>query len=87
MMNTRHLDILWILLLGATAMTWWIGERGEGGPVATALILGIAGVKSLFVILDFMALRHVQRMWPALVIGWLVLVLALIGIAYRSAMT
>ena len=86
-MSARRLDALFVLLLLATGLTWWLGERGAGGAPAMLAVLGIAGVKSAYVILDFMALRGVRRLWQALVLGWLGLVLLLIVLAYRTAPT
>jgi hypothetical protein len=84
-MNIRRLDFVFLGLLLATGLTWWLGERGSGGAAIMALVLAIAGVKSVYLILDFMALRGVRRMWQALVLGWLGLVLLLIALAYRTA--
>jgi hypothetical protein len=48
-----------------------------------AVVLGIAGIKSVLVILDFMALRGVSRLWQALLFGWVGAVLLTIGLTYR----
>ncbi len=82
-MDARRLDRVFAVLLIATALTWWLGEQGARGGAVMALVLGIAGIKCLLVILDFMALRAVQRLWPGLVIGWVAAVLLVIAGAYR----
>lgn len=85
-MNARRLDVVWMLLLLATGITWWVGERHAGGPAAVALVMVIAGIKSVLVIGEFMALRGVKRVWQAIVGGWLLIVLALIALAYTLGM-
>jgi hypothetical protein len=87
MTTTRRLDFILAGLILATALTWWLGESGRSGTPVMAFVLGIAGAKSLFVILDFMALRGVRRLWQALLVGWLALVLLLIALAYRLAVS
>lgn len=86
-MDSRRLDWIFACLIAGTGLTWWLGERGGGGMAITSFVLGIAGLKSLYVILDYMALRGVRRFWQALVVGWLGVVLLLIAFAYRAAQT
>jgi len=81
-MNARRLDFIWIVLLLATAFTWWLGESGAAGRTAVLTMLGVAGLKGVLVIRDFMDLRHVKVLWQAIVTGWLALVLALVMLAY-----
>jgi hypothetical protein len=84
-MNSRRLDLIWLFLLVATAFTWWLGDTGAAGTVAVLLMLGAAALKGAFIALDFMALREVNRLWPGLVIGWLLLVLVIIVASYLSS--
>jgi hypothetical protein len=81
-MNAKRLDIAWVLLMAGTAATLAIGESGSGGPVAVLAILAIAGAKGIGIIREFMALRGVKVFWPLAVIGWLVVVLAIIAATY-----
>ena len=83
-MNTRWLDGVWAILIAATVLTWQVGERGAGGLAVVLGLIGISAVKGGLVILDFMALRQVKFLWRALVLGWLLLVLAIIALAYWS---
>ena len=89
MMNTRQLNFVWIVLMLATLATFAIGEIGErigiAGPLAMAALLAISIVKGRLVMLDFMGLRGVKFFWRGLMIGWLLLVSALIAIAYWIA--
>lgn len=75
----------WLLLLGVTAATFWIGEGGFVGHSAmlpVLLLFALTFVKGLVVILEFLELRHAPALWRWLVIGWLTLVLGLIVLAY-----
>jgi hypothetical protein len=81
-MSPHILNLVWVVLMAATAVTWFIGELHAAGPKAVALILAIAGVKGWLVIDDFMGLRRVKFLWRAVVLGWLLLVLAIIMLAY-----
>ena len=89
MMNTRQLNFVWVVLMLATAATFAIGEIGErigiAGPLAMATLLAISIIKGRLVMLDFMGLRGVKFFWRGLMIGWLLLVSALIAIAYWIA--
>ena len=90
MMNTRQLNFVWVVLMLATLATFAIGEIGErigiAGPLAMAALLAISIVKGRLVMLDFMGLRGVKFFWRGLLIGWLLLVSALIALAYWIAL-
>lgn len=72
----------WLVLLAATGITWWLGETGAAGTAAIVAMLLIALVKGRLVILDFMELRHAPLLWRLLLEGWMLLVCALILLAY-----
>ncbi len=82
-MTTRRLDLIWLFLLAATGLAWWMAEWRSGTGVP-ALVLGLALLKGALVILDYMDLRGVRAPWPMLVLGWLTLVLAAIAIGFVS---
>jgi len=72
----------WLVLVLATAITWYLGEVGAAGTSAIVAMLVIAFVKGRLVILDFMELRSAPLMWRLLLEGWLILVSGLILLAY-----
>ena len=72
----------WLVLMVATAITWYLGEVGAAGTGAIVAMLVIAFVKGRLVILDFMELREAPKMWRILLEGWLILVSSLILLAY-----
>ena len=51
-----------------------------------AALLAISIVKGRLVMLDFMGLRGVRFFWRGLLLGWLLLVSALIAVAYWIAL-
>ena len=72
----------WLVLMIATAITWYLGEVGAAGTGAIVGMLLIAFVKGRLVILDFMELRQAPPMWRLLLEGWMLLVGSLILLAY-----
>jgi hypothetical protein len=81
-MNINH---IWLILLTATGVTYWLGESGVSGNAGMApvlLMFSLAFVKALLVMLDFMELRHAPVLWRRILVGWLVLVTSGIVLAY-----
>ena len=84
-MDIRRLNTVWVILMLATGATWEVGEQGFAGQLAMALLLVLSFIKGRLVVLDFMGLRRAGLLWRSVLIGWLLLVSALIAIAYRIA--
>lgn len=83
-MKLRSLDLVWLALLAATAFTWWLGSGGEPGlgrAAMAAVVLGLAWLKGLGVLLEFMALRHAPRGWRWALVGGFSLIVALVLLA------
>ena len=76
----------WIALILATLATWLVGQIGATGTPIVVLLAVISIWKGSVIILDFMALRHAPLLWRALILGWMALVWAVIGIAYWKAL-
>jgi hypothetical protein len=78
-------NALWLLLLAATGLTYWLGESGQVGKasmVPVFIIFGVSFFKGFWVINDFMALRHAPSLWRNLLVGWLGFVISMILLAY-----
>ncbi|WP_298213168.1 cytochrome C oxidase subunit IV family protein [Acidovorax sp.] len=79
-----HIDWIWLALLAATAITWWVGEHpgptGIGRGAALA-VLGLALAKGVLIVLDYMELRHAPALWRRLLLGWLGLTLLIVLVA------
>lgn len=85
MKETRVLNAAWWLLLGATAVTYVLGEMGlvaAGSGWALACLWALTSIKGVVVIQVFLEMRHAPLLWRWLLQGWLGLVLALIAVAY-----
>ncbi len=82
--GARRLNRVWLALLLATAATvvlaaaGWIGATRWAVPLTFVLVVG----KGLAVALEFMELRRAPALWRALVGGWLLLVAALVVLAW-----
>lgn len=88
MKTARRLDRWWLALIGATALTWALGESGLASaslawPAAVVFALSLA--KGAVIALDFMELREAPPLWRRFVVGWLATVVAVI-LALRWAL-
>lgn len=86
---TIVINRIWLVLLAATLITFWLGESGLAGHARMApvlLMFGLAFVKGLFVILHFMELRQGPLLWRGLMVGWLTLVISVIVLTYAVAL-
>jgi cytochrome c oxidase subunit 4 len=76
---------VWLILVIFTLMTWAIGESGLGGTHIMLIVLGAAFIKVELVASYFMGLRRTRWLWRGIMLGWLILVTALITVAYLSS--
>ena len=76
----HRLDAIWVVLLAATTLTWWLGEHPDAamGAALASVVLALAGLKGCLIILDYMELRHAPALWRRLLLGWLAFTLALV---------
>lgn len=81
-MNIHFLNVIWIALMVATVLTWFIGKSGQPSVAMVVAVLVISAIKGWLIIYDFMALRRVRLLWRGIVLGWLLLTLAVILLAY-----
>ena len=72
----------WLLLILATATTFWVGVESGIGLATGAATLAITWVKARLVVLDFMELRHAPPLWRRILEGWLIVVTTLMLAAY-----
>lgn len=83
--TSKRLNLVWIALLAATGCTLFAGEFWRSDEHAS-LIVAALGVLTLFkgrlIALDYMGLRGTARLWRAIVLGWLTLILFLVGLAW-----
>lgn len=82
----RSNTLVWLLLLALTVAGFAAAEAGlVGGGMAVAVLLATL-IKGELVIHRFMGLADVAWPWRALLSGYLLLVLGLIGVAYFIAL-
>lgn len=82
-MTTKHTTVpVWLFLLAATGVTWWLGDHGLAGKSVAITIMLLALVKGLGVAREFMELKSAPPLWRWLVQGWLLLVTGLILLTY-----
>lgn len=83
MSNIKTATFQWIALLLLTGITFGIAQYGLSGRAMIIPVLLVTLLKGRIVIDRFMALQGVTGPWRWIVLGWLVLVLGLIGVAFR----
>lgn len=70
-----RLTAIWLLLMGATILSWLLGHGDFGDArLVSATVIVIAFIKVRFVGLDFMELRNAPRGLRAAFETWLVVV-------------
>lgn len=88
-MFQHHPNRIFVFLLLATAVTFWLGESGMAGRagwVPVLLMFGLAATKAFWVIYDFMEIRHAPALWKRLLLGWLGVVVGGILLAYAVSL-
>ena len=85
MFPAHKLNIAYGILVVATLITWFIGEWWSTHDVLLPVMGGmltLTFIKCRLIILDFMGLRPVIFLWRGVVLGWVVIVLGVITLAY-----
>jgi cytochrome c oxidase subunit IV len=77
--------VQWLMLLMLTAFTFGAAEAGMYGGAVLIPVLLATLFKGRIVIDRFMALQGVDGAWRWVVLGWLVVVLGLVGFAFRAS--
>lgn len=81
-MNLRPCTWTWIILMGLTLALLGVGQAGLGGIGIVTLVLLSTLVKTQLVADYFMGLKRTRPLWRAIVTIYLLLVIAMIGLAY-----
>ena len=81
-MNLRPCTWTWLVLMGLTLALLAVGKAGLGGVGIVTLVLLSTLVKTQLVADYFMGLKRTRLLWRAIVTVYLLLVIALIGLAY-----
>ena len=81
-MNLRPCTWTWLVLMGLTLALLAVGKAGLGGAGIVTLVLLSTLVKTQLVADYFMGLKRTRPLWRAIVTIYLLLVIAMIGLAY-----
>lgn len=82
-MKARHATLIWMLLLAATGLSWWLVERhGLAARLASSAALALAALKVRLVFLHFMELRTAPPRWRLAFEAWLLLFFSIIFLGY-----
>lgn len=87
MTGLRPCTLVWLALVGLTLLTLAIGQAGLDGLTIAALLLVSMLIKTRLVADYFMGLKHSRLVWRMIVMGYLWVIIALIGLAYWLGMT
>ncbi|WP_298232392.1 cytochrome C oxidase subunit IV family protein [uncultured Azohydromonas sp.] len=73
----KRIDVLWLVTLVATGVSWWAGESplGMDGGWAVGIVFTMSLAKGLAIALDYMELRGAPALWRRFVVGWLLFVI------------
>ncbi|WP_234685838.1 cytochrome C oxidase subunit IV family protein [Bradyrhizobium monzae] len=82
MMNRHPLEIALAVLLGLAIATLLASWQLMAGPLATAVVLGLAALKGRRILLDFLGLRTAPSVWRGLVTAW---VFAVVSFAWAAS--
>ena len=71
----RHpLEFTLLVLVGLAVATLLASWHLMAGPLASAVLLGLAALKGRRILLDFLGLRAASPIWRGLVTAWVVAV-------------
>lgn len=82
-------SLVWLGLVVATAASWWMGtgDMASSDPrYMTFIVIGVALVKTRFVIYHFMEVRHAPAVLRRLADAWVVGVLVAIMLLYSNSL-
>jgi hypothetical protein len=71
-MSRHPLEITLYILIALALATLIVSWQLMAGPVATAIVLGLAMLKGRTILLDFLGLRAAPALWRGLVTAWVV---------------
>lgn len=81
----RPCTLVYLIMIGLTLITWWIGTLGLQGLSTSLLVLAFALLKGHMIGDWFMGLRGIRSFWRWVIVIWLLLPGALITTAFVLA--
>jgi Prokaryotic Cytochrome C oxidase subunit IV len=71
MRHAHRLNVTLVVLVGLAVGTLLASGLMSAGPVASAVVLGLAVLKGRLILLDFLGLRDAHALWRGLVTAWI----------------
>ncbi len=78
---------VWLILMALTLMILMVAETGLGGRYIVSLLIVSMLVKTQIVADYFMGLKRVRLRWRLIVSGYLLVVMSMIGLAYKLSLS
>jgi heme/copper-type cytochrome/quinol oxidase subunit 4 len=76
---SRHATLVWLLLLSATALAWWLVEQHRfSAAAASTAAMALAAFKVRLVFLHFMELHSAPLRWRLAFEAWVLLFFGII---------
>ena len=80
--DLRPCTLVYLLLMGLTLFTWYVGKSGLGGLTIAYLVLALSFVKGYLIGDYYMGLKRVSGFWRYVIVAWLMLPGSLIALAF-----
>jgi caa(3)-type oxidase subunit IV len=80
--NLRPGTWVWLVLMGLTLVVFMIGQTDLNGTSIVTLLLFSTLLKTQLVADYFMGLKHSRPLWRLIVLVYLWVIVAMIGLAY-----
>lgn len=84
-MNNKASAWAWLILLALTGFSTALAESSLSGSAILIPVLLATLIKGRIVIDSFMAMRQAPLLWRGVVLGWLIVVVGLITVAFRNS--
>lgn len=78
----RPCTLVYLMLIGLTILTWYIGRSGLHGLTIVFFVLGLSLLKGFLIGDYYMGLKLVRSFWRFVIIIWLLLPGSMIALAF-----
>lgn len=80
-MDRHSLETTVTVLIGLAIATLVASQKLPGGPLGSAVVLGLAALKGRWILLDFLGLRAASPVWRGLLTVWVLGVTAFVWVS------
>ena len=78
----KHIDSLWLLLIGLTLFSAYMAERADPGFISVAIMATVLAIKGRIIVDHFMELKHAHKVLRTLMRVYFYVIPSLIIIVY-----